>query len=311
MHQRRVACSRLLAQVAALCLPALACTEPRFARDAAAEPDAAQEARADTHDLIDPRWAPWVGRYAARTILYAVDGPLRPTGEELSLVAIEPRGDKLVLAQQLCLYEGGWEFLLQGNIRYRYPESVALETELMATRRSFETLPSRLRLGFDADAPAACAPGGTAPSDQPWHHGECSCPEGASALPADARDCRVTDPDDDGKPGVTFDAAISGARLAYHAAQAVEVRYLNGYRIDDRLYAYAESSVASAVFSCTRPDINGCMVGDATPCAPEFNKAVFIPLPDDDYDCDRIVSERAGLFPEPIPPFPSACANTP
>lgn len=314
MHQRRVAGPRLLPKAAALCWALAACTEPRFTHDAAVEPaeSGAQATGGSTDDTVDPLWRPWIGRYAARIFLYAYDGLLRPVSEELSLVVIEPQGDKLVLKQQLCLYEGNWQFLLEGNVRYRYPESVRLEAELKPTRRSFETLLTRFQLGFDPEPPPGCSAGSMAPSDQPWHQGACSCPRQPSAPPVDASDCRVLDPDDDGKPGVTFDAAISGTRLAYYAAQDVEVRYTNGYRIDDRLYANVESTITNSVFGCTRPDAsNGCTIGDAKSCPAEFNKIIFVPLADDDYDCDRIVSERAGLFPEPMPPFPSACANAP
>jgi hypothetical protein len=301
---------------AALCVASAwllaGCTEPRFAPEKSADQsaaDASGTAPAEGPD-DDPRWAPWIGHYAARSIMYATDGLLRPTSEELSLVVIEQRGDRLVLSQQLCLFEGGWSFVgLEGNLRYRYLDDVSFVAELVPSGRNFETQPARFRVGFDREPPRACAGASSAASDQPWLSGDCTCPGAVDKVPAKASDCRVTDPDQDGQPGVTLSAALGGTRLAYYAAQEVVVRYSNGYRIDDRLYANIEGLTSTTVFGCNMPELAAnCEVGTATPCPSEFNKTVFVPLADGDYDCERVVRERAGLFPTPIPPFPGACA---
>jgi hypothetical protein len=318
MPERRAACSSPpLPQVtrAALWLGSAwllaGCTAPRFAPEQSTDRSPADAGTAGAAQVEeDPRWAPWIGRYAARSILYATDGLLRPTSEEISLVVIEPRGDRLVLEQQLCLFEGGWSFVgLEGNLRYRYLDDVSFVTELVVRGKNFETEPALFRLGFESAVPRACAEARSAASDRPWLSGECACPGATSMLPAKSNDCRVTDPDQDEQPGVTFNAALSGTRLSYYAAQEVVVRYSNGYRIDDSLYANVESFASTTVFGCDMPELAaGCMVGTARPCPTEFNKTVFVPLADDDYDCSRVVRERAGLFPTPIPPFPGACA---
>jgi hypothetical protein len=281
------------------CLAALAgaaCTEPRFPEDAG------------------PPGERWVGRYAARNFMYASDGVLQPSAQQLSVVAIEARGDRYVLEQKFCLYEGTVSFVLLGYMRFEFPESLpAASAELLLEGEKFSTEWAGYTMGFEPEAPPACAPGGSAPArpEQRWLSGPCKCPEEGEAdrLPVASDDCRVTDPDADADPAATFELAVSGSGVwTYHALQKVRLRYLNGFRLGESLFADFESIAETSFLACDEADFTpGCDLRDPVPCPPKYNRTEFVEI-DDAYDCARVIAERDGLFKSPMPGFPPGCA---
>ena len=278
---------------AGLALLAVACADPRFPPDA------------------DARFEPWVGRYAARSFMYGTDGPLRPSAETLSIVEIVPRGDRLMLEQKWCVYEGVVTFVLEGYLRYEFPSSLPPVTaEMVLDGSSFSTKLTTYTLGYQQEAPSACASSDRAhlSTEQSGLFGTCQCPADESTMPARAADCRVTDPDQDGLPGATFELLVSGATWTYQVVQEVRLRYLNGYRGRNGLYADLESNATTQLLKCSEPDlVPDCALRDPLPCPAKYNKSEFVPI-DDDYDCRRVMAEKEGLFPSPIPMFPPACA---
>jgi hypothetical protein len=166
-------------------------------------------------------------------------------------------------------------------------------------------------LGFERAVPPECSSADSAPprSEQSWLRSSCGCPEpDASMLPAQESDCRVTDPDHDGRPGATLSMLVSGQEWTYEVLQQVRLRYLNGYRGRNGLYAELETRAETKVLRCFETDLTpGCQLRDPAPCAAKYNKTEFVEV-GDEYDCVRVIAEKAGLFPNPMPMFPAACA---
>ena len=217
--------------------------------------------------------------------------------------------------QKSCLYEGQVAFVLEGFLHYEFPADLPpLTAELRLERTKFSTEWMTYTLGYDEDAPPPeCDSQDSAPAraDQSWLSESCICVTDAppDAPPARDDDCRVTDPDGDGEPGATLELVVSGAQIwTYEVLQRVRLRYVNGYRAPNgNVYADLETGATTQVLECNEVDLmSGCLLRDPAPCAPKYNQTELVPV-DDDYDCARVVAEKNGLFPRPIPPFPAGC----
>jgi hypothetical protein len=298
---------------AALALLLAACSEPRFPTDAGADDadaDASEPASADSR--AGTNGSGWAGRYAARSFLYSLDGLLRPSAEDISLVVIEAEGDGYTLQRQPCLYEGHVSFLLEGNLRYEYPRTLPpVRSALIADGAKFSTELAHYTVGFTRELPDECDSASSAPSVESWVSGSCQCPEDRDALPARPDDCRVDDPEQDGLPGARYDVVVSsGMTWSYQTAQEVEFRYVNGFRRGDRLYADVDTDAHTVVLSCSEPGniAAGCSLQDSTPCPARYNDTVFV-LVEEEYDCARVIAEKNTLFPTPLPDFPAGCLS--
>lgn len=296
-------------------LLAVGCEEPRFTDSADASlqtncdatqcPASSSLVEAGASD--DPRTR-WEGHYAARTHLYLVDGLLNTDAELLTLVDIKRDGNRLVMEQQLCLYDGGWNaVLVLGRLRYEYPNlraraKVTFDGEHFST----EALISQLGMG---EPPAACSGSSTAPAspEQRWLSGTCDCPK-PNTVPANARDCRVTDPDNDSHPGFTTRGLVNADTWSYYITQQQRIRYLAGYREADRLYASVEHQDKTQTHGCGDKSPVACPVGAEQSCPAKYNLAELVPVAAD-VDCARVISQADLLFRLPRQPFSPSCKN--
>ena len=272
--------------------------------DADSPADASDDGAALTGDPVRDTW---IGRYAVRSAMYSVDGFLHSVAEMLSLVQIKASGAGLVLEEQLCKFEGGWNtVLVEGYVRYEFPPVKSTAT-MSYTSEGFGSATNIFAYGY-AEPPAACLGAATLAVDPapPWWTGDCSCTQ-ESGPPTDLSDCRITDPEPDSHPGITLDALVNGTVWPYYGVQQQRVRYLNGYRQGNRLYASQEARDTTHIFECPGAPA-GCLVGAAVACPPRYNTSEFAPIAGN-YDCQRLVLEESGLFPTPIAPFPAACPN--
>ncbi|MDB4976952.1 MAG: hypothetical protein JWN48_5293 [Myxococcaceae bacterium] len=159
---------------------------------------------------LSPSWAePLVGDYAMRLRLF---GREMATGIGLShetLSAVQVRFDaqlgEVVWRARMCRDHAEIVAGLTAGVKYPtlYPirsQRVLYENGFFKTESMAPTV-----IGYVEQAPSGCSPGATLPRGpmQSWLvDGTCDCPSDA-ALPRSPRDCRLTDPDEDGKPGFT------------------------------------------------------------------------------------------------------------
>jgi hypothetical protein len=273
-----------------------------------AEPRLAPEAG------LDPIRGTWVGRYATRSYLFAWDAPLETHARFLTLAEIKPTADGgLVLEEELCLFDGEWSFFVTAQLRVLYADS-RLSAPLQFDAEGFSAMPARALVGYSAQA-SQCSEGASTAQAEPYQvwlpNQVCDCPR-TDALPTSVRDCRLTDADHDQKPGFTFSATGAGTTVTYHVAQEERLRLLNGYRVDQRLYADREFSHVTTIVGCVidgttkRPD--ECALGRSATCPAEHNKVELVPIAPG-LGCRQIIERETGLFQVPMPSFPSRCKN--
>ena len=211
---------------------AAACEEPRFSdrEDAALDggmelstcdgascfqtqrPDVDGTLQPDTgapDTQVDPRTR-WEGRYAAYSQLFAAGVP--PSfAEYFSLVEIKREGTGLVMEQQLCLFDGGWNALLiAGHLRFAYPAEARARSVLSYDMESFSTSAMTFYVGMteSSTCPAGAATAPASIDQARWLAGQ-SCECATTPQPANSKDCRVLDSDKDQQPGVTLFAPAS------------------------------------------------------------------------------------------------------
>ncbi|MFT3928473.1 MAG: hypothetical protein QM778_38445 [Myxococcales bacterium] len=313
------------------------CTEPKFVdlpcdagscADAGADhdptpaPDAGDDAGRDaghTSQQTDTTWgAGMVGKYAMRIRFYSkgsIDGS-HYDHEILMLADItqDPSGRVSMDAQRCQDLGHAYSKIVPGGVQtFEWPHAANLPKErfeLAFSNETFYTLPGSPRaLGYEADKPAGCATGDTQPAGQgrPWlADGTCACR--AESLPTTIDDCRVTDADQDGEPGLTVKqsglyngenyvriqdscqiVAGSIAKNGQHRAQYVE----------DYDFRELECSGGS------------CASGTVIGCLSKFNPVEFEPLSGSQsgWDCSTLLTQvKAGtVFSGDKLAFPDGC----
>lgn len=276
--------------------------------DDASTPDAGPSPEPDAG--LDPVRANWVGHYAARSALFSFDDPLKNSARLLSLVTIKPtETGGLTIEEEMCLWEGGWNFFASGQLRYTYARTKG-ESPLRYKADSFESDLIKVRIGY-GDTPSECRSGATLPRSEPWlTNGTCDCPR-SEDTPTSVRDCRVIDQEDDKKPGATFVGTLDSTVLPYRVAQEERAQFLNGYRRLDRLYADRVFDDTTHILECT---INGkvaaptdCPSSVAKTCPSKYNKAELSPVPAG-FTCAQVIAqEQSSLFMLPLPSYPQSC----
>lgn len=291
------------------------CTTPMLAPDTGmAGPEHAAVPDASAPDAtLDPLHSMWVGRYAARSFLFSYDSPLKSSARLLTLAQIMPDADGgLVLDEQPCHFQGTWNFFGTGELRVEFPE-VHYRSHVLYDAEHFHSAEAVAALGYTAEPPRACDAGTTtiaATDDQVWLQSTCDCPRSLSVLPTALRDCRLTDPDKDRMPGVTFQATFETSTVIYRVVQEERVRLHNGYRMKDRLYADREFLDTTKILNCV---INGdatsadrCPIGAAKPCPKEHNDTELVPIPAH-WGCAQIIERELSTFALQQPAFPASC----
>jgi hypothetical protein len=261
---------------------------------------------------LDPVRAKWVNRYAARSALFSYGDLLKSSAKLLSIVTIAPDDQGgLMITEEMCYYEGGWNFVVSGQLQYTYVESRG-SAKLNYTADHFDSELIKVQLGY-GPAPSDCRVGATVTKseEQTWITGSttCDCPR-SSDPPTSARDCRVTDQENDTKAGATFRATVSTSTILYHGTQEERVLFRNGFEANGRLYADREFDDTTRVLDCIVDNAQtraaDCPSSDGANCPSKYNKVELFPIKDT-YDCKRVIVEELGLFTSPLPPYPEAC----
>ena len=175
-------------------------------------------------------------------------------------------------------------------------------------------------IGYEATPPAACEdePRLFATEEQVWLTdaaadsgvvpGICRCPE-TDELPVQGKidDCRLTDPDHDGHPGLSLRTSADGAQsyVAYRNAST----YVNGHVDKGGSHGANERRIDAFSFLSCEP--SACSITAGRICPPERNPVQFVRLPsaalDIEWTCDDILSHLTELFPMPEPTPPTDC----
>jgi hypothetical protein len=280
-------------------------------------PDAALAEAAPTVAL--PAWAePLIGRYAFRTHGVSRDAlGIASTGDELWLGEIARTETGLELRADTCQSIVTSEVL---QIQLEEPSALTTQRRRVVLGDgvwSTEGLPQYD--GYSREVPAGCVdhPGEVMPRPPPQGAlgPTCVCPASADAKPT-ADDCRVTDPDDDRRPGLTVNlrgqiAGLPGV-LDARAHVAIESRtHFIGGRVDAK-GAHSATLVVDAPVSQLSCEPAGCgtITGLQTICADQAQTAELAPLLPSSgaWDCARVRAEFGVLFPGAVAGVPASCA---
>ncbi|MET0340005.1 MAG: DUF4360 domain-containing protein [Polyangiales bacterium] len=266
-----------------------------------------------------PAWArPLLGRYATRTDSFA----LMPSGtmlygRQLGLAEfVEVEGGGLELRQRVCDESLGTR---SSRTVLRTPDAfpeIRRRVTLDPGER-WSTSATPLGTGFQRDGVAACA--GRAGqyvakrAEQRWISGSvCRCPLPNAAPTLD--DCRVTDPDGDGQPGLAYVNSTALGDTVIHAASVVRSYLVNGY-VDPNGAHVAPFRSDEVVFPLSCDGRGSCGEGEpGAPCKPEFNRTEFARLPSSSsggstWTCGAVRNNEARLFPSSRLPTPSRCTR--
>jgi hypothetical protein len=136
----------------------------------------------------------------------------------------------------------------------------------------------------------------------------CKCPSNLETLPSTVDDCRVTDVDDDGNAGLTFE--VSGA---VSGSDWVALRDWTGFKdgkvdADGRHTASFEVVEQLSALECAGN--RACKVEPSTGCPTEANKVEFVAAPRQEgveFNCATILAQAGTLFQQEPAPFPADC----
>jgi hypothetical protein len=178
---------------------------------------------------------------------------------------------------------------------------------------SWNTEGPTFAIGYTREPPAACAgqEGKAVPklAEQAWLTSTCRCSTVVDDIKLD--DCRVSDPDHDQQPGLSYALVVkaTGATTTYYAAMASNSHFVNGQIVGD---AGVPSATIKAdeqpyQFGCSPSGcINIASLGKA--CPSSFTRASFVRLaPSDTASCADILVRSSALFPEAAPSYPARC----
>jgi hypothetical protein len=264
-----------------------------------------------------PSWAvPLLGQYAVRTDTYSIS-PIGPmlSDAQLALAEFVEVGDRLELRTQLC----GKESSSLGLTTYLRTPDAWPETRhrvVLGRNNTWSTEERAWSVGYDRDGYAGCAGrrGARVPKrpEQTWIRGDtCVCGSTSSAPTLD--DCRVTDPDRDGAPGIAFKyrGTPDADTWVAHTGMVSRTHYENG-KVDPHGEHYASLDVDEYTYqlacepsACNLPSIS-------SPCTSEYNGSQFRRLPlhpatQAKWTCSDLRSSIASFFTPPL--APSRCTR--
>jgi hypothetical protein len=276
-----------------------------------------------------PSWAtPLLGTYAVQAHSFSFDNFANLVKaisrlEEISLVHIERVGETTEMRSKLCIYAAQGQ---NDDLRMTDPSGLPEVRRALAfgEDKSWTTDALPWGIGYSREVPTECIGKenqqvARRPGQQAWLTGStCLCPSSAQVGPR-VDDCRVSDPDNDGKPGLTFTMKGRGAYLAIlneeFQAVLIDRAHVIGGRVDDSGTNHFGNRVMDGIayqFPCATS--NCSLVSDvARPCTSEHNGVRFHKLEklegDAEWTCEKIVADVAKLFPMPIPSSPTACSQ--
>lgn len=183
--------------------------------------------------------------------------------------------------------------------------------------RMFDVRPIEVAQGYEERTPDICEGKlGMMVAKQPfqtWIEGpQCRC--SVEALPRSADDCRVTDPDEDGRAGITGVASALGSKFTMWGVSAVRSGLVQGRigaeRKHTALYQVNESFQR---FGCEGGAICN-LQSAAVDCTTEHHPVRFAPIdaiarPPAGWSCATMMERVDTLFPGPPPPSPATCVR--
>lgn len=276
--------------------------------------DAASDGSLVTPEPDPDTWAgPLLGTYVARSDSFTKDTLIGVINHirEISLVKIERTGAEVWLSAQTCAWNGDNSV---GKTRLAHPSAVPPRHERVRYAQGrWRTEPGLQALGYSADAPPACASkAGLRVPKQPgqsWLTDTCSCPAPNSPLPV-LEDCRVTDPDGDGAPGITYVVeTLLNTSVNVHTVREFRFHFQDGFISDvGRHSAHETQEQQSFQLSCA-PTQCANIATLSVPCPPSTNLVQLAPLPSDGgpATCDQALLLAATELAYPAPDFPMTC----
>jgi hypothetical protein len=290
------------------------------------------------HGVLPAMAAALRGTYARRSTFFAVDSGTRNAvmsrGAELALIRIEDDGvGGLRWRTQLCSLT--IDDAIGTKVIVTHPEALPTVEQVLraADDGSFSAPLVRVAMGYVPerfDDPDCQAQDGSTRrprfDDQTWPvdpaqypdgeawtvGGTCACPASASDLPGIPSDCRLTDSDADGAPGLTVTAVapLVATRFSWSVALEYTLAYEAGSRAQDGSLEVTERHVLRP--RCVDRAAQTCASGQSLPCRTETSETLIVPVDGSIPDCAALQNAKAQLFPGPIPGFPSQeCVGAP
>jgi hypothetical protein len=229
-----------------------------------------------------PEAAALQGTYAVRARWYGREAnQLVSFGHEmvwLATIRFDPQEGALKMDAQLCVDEGDVLTTIPSATAIRYPERLPIRTyNIVLNGGVFTAIGDPLAMGYDPAPPTNCASGQriAARPQQVWNADRlCDCPL-SDSLPTRVSDCRVTDPDNDMRPGFAVD--FTGPLNTYNAVRNRESsQFVNGLiKADKRHTAELFKDEQYYVMECM-PD--SCSNAVYTFCPSKFHPVEFVPL---------------------------------
>lgn len=260
-----------------------------------------------------PTWAAQLpGVYAVRVQAFSVSSGTALRWTSLGKMNITQTGDQLSAVMLACSMTAATQ---AGTDLGRTDGAAKLPARPFAVTFKGDTFtisPTETAVGYDEKPPEACQghEGGSVTKRpfQTWIAGtQCVC--GIEALP-EANDCRVTDPDSDGRPGYSSSSPIAGV-TTWGVSQSFS-KFVEGHVGNEQAHTalYFEDGRLNQ-FGCD--PIGACgAVGTSKGCPLQDARVLFAPLhdnaaPSGGWTCASIEASLSKLFPGAPPPFPADC----
>jgi hypothetical protein len=267
-----------------------------------------------------PVWArPLLGRYAMRIDSFTGTAiGLTTTNEAISIAEFTMENGELIFREESCSQTAK---AFGVNLALRSPEAYPLVRRKVTLGDSsrWSTDDEPIGVGYERNGIPACAGriGQSIPKRpfQTWIRGsECRCRDVESAPLLD--DCRVTDPDQDGFPGVAFKWGGSSATDSWvsHTSVVARTHFLRG-RVDPNGAHSAAVKIDETSFQYTCEPSSRCGVSFASyPCTSDYNSVKFVRLPDPPsgqraWTCSSLLANRTRFFSRSSPSAPTFCSK--
>lgn len=254
-----------------------------------------------------------LGNYVARSYGFWVDNSgAKMLVEELAIANFELAGDHVELSMHVCRQSTRTAGLSYDLISATgFPE---LRRTVSFMEDGFRTDDHPIATGFEREAPAACEgkPGQNIAKQpaQRWLDGTCRC-AAASAEPPTLGDCRITDPDGDGAPALSY--RLSALGWTSHLATVIRSHHVRGREAGaSDLFAEVKLDEVGYQLSCDNPS---CVDSDrfGRPCTSNYNGTQFVSLAargtTTAISCETAVARETELFPTPLPAPPQTCVR--
>lgn len=265
-----------------------------------------------------PTWAqPLLGSYAVRTDAFS-QSPLGPMlgDRQLALAEFVEKDGALELRTRLCSKRTS---SLGLTVYLASPESFPEQRQkVVLANGGWSTEPATFAAGYERQGYPACSGKRgqrvTKRPEQTWIRAP-TCVCYASGDEPSYDDCRVTDPDRDGAPGLAYKYSGSPDVESWvaHSAVVSRSRYVSG-KIDPNGDHYGALKIDEATFylAC---EPSGCNLPSVSrPCTSDYNGSQFHRLPapppgQASWTCESVIDQQSTLFTGPTSPTPSRCTR--